>query len=344
MERWIGSRSARGIVALAAGLVVLIGGLAKFRVAADERKANETKEESAPSLPTAPPKREALRYAGKNFDQWRIELETELKPEIRADGMTALAAFGANGYGSEAARTIIEQMRGYDLDTKNSKDQQVMAEAYEAISKIGPPAIPILWKSLSSDSDRIRRFACNYFQLNETHWQPPVGELLIAARHDDANVRKTALDFLENVKDKPKTCLPILLECLKDKESGVRAKAIDNLDKMRPEAKEVMSALSVALTDAESTVRSNAIRMTGHYGSQAKPVVPELLKALDKPLHSGDFVTIMDAFAAIGPDAKDALPKLRQLQEKPNMEVFQVVGCADYSKILDRTIKKLEGK
>jgi len=58
----------------------------------------------------------SLRYDGKSFDQWQNEWKTELKPERRAEAINAFAAFGANGYGEEAAEAILEVMRGLDMD------------------------------------------------------------------------------------------------------------------------------------------------------------------------------------------------------------------------------------
>ncbi|MGH7173361.1 MAG: hypothetical protein ACRELG_24015 [Gemmataceae bacterium] len=154
MERWMGSRTARWVLALGAGLLALLVGLTKFRVGAEEAK------EAPPKTPAATkPKRESLRYGGKNFDQWCVEMQTELKPEIRMDGMTAMAAFGANGYGPEATRTIVDLMAGYELDTDNTKDQQVVEAAIEAICKIRDPALPILWESARGGYEHSRLFA-----------------------------------------------------------------------------------------------------------------------------------------------------------------------------------------
>ena len=159
MERWMGSRTARWVIALGAGLLALLVGLTKFHVGAEEAK------EVPPKIPlAAKPKREALRYGGKNFDQWRVEMETELKPEVRADGMTAMAAFGANGYGPEATRTIVELMAGYGLKTDIPKDKEVVNAAFEAIFKIADPAFPVLWESLFGDNKRSRLFAIECFQ------------------------------------------------------------------------------------------------------------------------------------------------------------------------------------
>ena len=242
MERWMGSQTTRWSIALAAGVLALLLGLTKFRIGAEESK------EAPPMTPVAAkPKREALRYGGKNFDQWRVEMQTELKPEVLADGMTAMAAFGANGYAVEAMRTIVEVMAGYDLNTINGKDEVVVKAAIEAIRKIYKPALPVLWEGVRSDNERSRSFAIHFlhdeFAISETDWHPPVDELLKAARHKDICVRQTALTLLASIKKKPKSCVPVLLECLMDEAYDVREEAIGNLEEMRPEAGEVMPAL-----------------------------------------------------------------------------------------------------
>lgn len=357
MERWIALRSSRGILVLGAGLLVLVAARTKFRAGAEETK------DAAPKISVAAkPKREALRYGGKSFDQWRVEMETELKPEVRADAMTALAAFGANGYGAEATRTIVDLMAGYELNSGFPKDKQVVEAALQAIGKIGEPSLPLLWKSVLSDNERSRFFAIKcfdhfrYFDDFHTDWHPPVADLLKAARNDDVEVRKTALKFMGKVKNKPKSCLPVLLECLDDKDSDVRETTILRLDEMRPEAREVMPALRVAITDSVPKVRYCALCTIRHYGAQAKPLVPDLLKRLEKPdtlerligvLGTYEFFALMETLAAIGPTAKEALPKLRKLREEP----IATEPLARYEKQpttfregIDQTIKKIEGK
>ena len=53
-----------------------------------------------------------LRYDGKTFDEWRTAWQTELSTEKRLEAVQALAAFGANGYGKEAAEAIFEVVEG----------------------------------------------------------------------------------------------------------------------------------------------------------------------------------------------------------------------------------------
>src|SRR5262249_13173540 len=57
---------------------------------------------------------ESLTYGSKTFAEWLLVLTTDLKPEVRAEAIRALSAFGANAYGKEAAEAIVEVMGDYD--------------------------------------------------------------------------------------------------------------------------------------------------------------------------------------------------------------------------------------
>jgi beta-lactamase regulating signal transducer with metallopeptidase domain/HEAT repeat protein len=351
MERWMGSLPARWAVVGGAGLLALSLGLASYRIRAVEpekpapvaAKEKEEDKETPKKTPAARAKCEALRYGGKNFDQWRTDLETELKPEIRADGLTALAAFGANGYGPEATRTVLELMKGYELDTSDKKDQEVVEAAIAAIAKIDEAAVPLLSESLQDDNRRVRRFASQCLLRSDKDLRAAVPFLLKAARDEDKEVAARALQTLVRVKDKPKDSLPVFLECLKDKESDVRFWSLRNVRAMRPEAAKIMSVIAAAIKDADGNVRGEAFHIVGLYGAQAKPVVPALLELLDKPDFHNWLVEIMDALAAIGPGAKEALPRLRKLRESPISNINSG-RRGNLGQLIAQTIKKIEGK
>ncbi len=267
MERWIRPLPARWAVVLGAGLLVLMLGLASYRIVAEEpektiaphekMKEASTKDASPKEPAAAKLRREALRYAGKNFDQWRVELETELKPEIRADGLTALAAFGANGYGSEAARTIIDLMGGYDLQSGNKKDDEVVEAAFDAIRKIGEPVLPVLWEGLRSDNRRIRRFAIISLDrhVDSQRMRPEAAEIILAlskAIRDSNNaVSIAAIHITRDYGAKAKSVVPALLKLL-DKPI-----AYDQFD-------DLMGAIAAI-------------------GSEAKDALPRLRKLRDEP-------------------------------------------------------------
>ena len=62
-----------------------------------------------------------LCYDGKGFEEWRREWKHELKPERRAEAVNAFAAFGANGYGKEAAEAILEVMRTLKMNASDAR-------------------------------------------------------------------------------------------------------------------------------------------------------------------------------------------------------------------------------
>jgi len=77
----------------------------------DVAQPNAAKPSAAPASDVKP----TLRYDGKTFDEWRTAWKTELSTEKRLDAVKALAAFGANGYGKEAAETILRVVPQYDF-------------------------------------------------------------------------------------------------------------------------------------------------------------------------------------------------------------------------------------
>src|SRR5262249_31413833 len=93
--------------------------------------------------------REDLRYAGKTFEQWKRDLLTELKPEIRIDGINAMREFGGNGYGKEATEVILEIARGMDSDQSSAGASGVERACHQAIRRIGEPATPALLRAIS---------------------------------------------------------------------------------------------------------------------------------------------------------------------------------------------------
>ena len=68
------------------------------------------------------PRKDAYRYDGKTFDQWRTAMVTELKPERRVEALVAMKAFGTRGYAKEAVPAILslveDHFRENDMDSR----------------------------------------------------------------------------------------------------------------------------------------------------------------------------------------------------------------------------------
>jgi beta-lactamase regulating signal transducer with metallopeptidase domain/HEAT repeat protein len=372
MERWIRPLSVRWAVVLGGGLLTLSLGLASYRVWAEDKEKPEvplqegeqrtttnkqqgTKEVHANKPAAAPIKREDLRYAGKDFYQWRRDLLTELKPSIRADGLRALGAFGANGYGPEAAKAILEILRSYDWDTLSDEDEKVVREGYMAIARIGAPALPALTQAVGGKNRTERLSGIWALREMRDRARSAVPVLLKAMKNDDVATRSSAMGAVEMIDSHANGYVPALIEALKDKDADMRrdtAATLRELSKVE-DAKKAIPALLEALRDEDSVVRLNAIQAlvligphkrgvgvvigllqdkddkdgsirTKAYeflqslGPDAKEAVPALIAVLKAP-QDGFTDVAVDTLAQIGPAAKDAVPELTKLLRSDNL-------------------------
>jgi beta-lactamase regulating signal transducer with metallopeptidase domain/protein involved in polysaccharide export with SLBB domain len=253
---------------------------------------------SGPGAAAPPAKAKgALRYGGKSFEDWRKEATTELKPAPRIEALKAMAAFGANGYGTEATAVLDEVMRGYDchegtvtilqlglsgdvpaglggglggglgLQT-DPDDARVVRAAFQAVRKIGAAAVPTLGDRLQDESRRARRFAVLSLRMLETQAPSPLED-------DDGDERPRATLWVVT------PAAPALLKALGDEDRLVRTTAISLFAEGAPDYKGFVPALVKLLKAESAEVRSDAIRALGELGRRAKPAVPAL-KALLK--------------------------------------------------------------
>jgi HEAT repeat protein len=174
-------------------IVVLLAVPAAVSTGWGEEAKRETGKETHPP----PARREALRYDGKSFDEWAEDLRTELKPERRIEAITALAAFGVNGYGREAASTIVALCKPQDPKaTDDDPDTQaLLVKAAEALRRIGgAEASPVLVDSVKDLNVAVRRFAV--VMLATAFNQVPASAtaaLVRAALDEDKEVRRGAV-------------------------------------------------------------------------------------------------------------------------------------------------------
>jgi hypothetical protein len=302
------------------------------------------------------PEREALRYAGKSFAQWRKELHTELKPELRIEGIKAMGTFGANGYGTEATTALLSVMRGYGSalgeSGKAAEEVQVIQAGWLAIRKIGPEALPSLRSALGHPHRDVRRFAITALEILESEARAAVPELLRAIndrdpfvagygcklsaalcpeqpglasalgralRSKEATVRAAAADALGCLGAAGRPAVVGLLEGVQDPFPGVRASSITALLKLEADPKLLVPTL-VALLPAErdAAVVQAAVRYFQAQAARPQQVVPALVGMLKDgdPRCTGAIL----ALGALGPAARDALPALKHLEKNATGE------------------------
>jgi HEAT repeat protein/protein involved in polysaccharide export with SLBB domain len=319
-------------------------------------KAWHNLEKDGPEEADAPPpsaRKDALRFGGKSFEQWRTELTTELDPGVRVKGIKALSAFGSNGYGSEAVRAILDVMKGYDSNALIDQDDdlKVFEAARTACNKIGAAGVPALQKGLKDPGKNVRKFAVLALGYMGSTARAAAPDLITMIRDEDPSVRYDAIQAVDRTDNKVKSYVPALAAALKDQQARVRERAALALGRIGPGARPAVPALVEALKDDEPNVRLQALRSLDDLavldasltpaliallkddngqirleaisyltkmGPKAKAAVPSLIEVM-RP-HDTRLEAIR-ALGAIGPDAKEAAPALNSLLKTTNFEL-----------------------
>src|SRR5207249_4638973 len=102
---------------------------------------------AADPLPGGPvPRKDQLRYGGKDFNAWHETLLTDLKPDVRVEAIKALGAFGSNGYADEAIAAIVAVMRKYNALEHDQETDRLTGVAQDTLARIGPKSLPAIAK------------------------------------------------------------------------------------------------------------------------------------------------------------------------------------------------------
>jgi RNA polymerase sigma factor (sigma-70 family) len=339
------------LIAAALLLLTVAGsgaGLLTFRVNArvqDDEKQGAAENQPAPQKRRPP--REALRYSGKSFDEWRTALLTELSPDVRAEGIKAITAFGKNGYGKEAVAAIVDVMSGYDVQDLTD-DQKVIDAATLGVAKIGEDALPMLLEELKKGKPNSRLFAAHCLPFFGAKARAAIPDLAKALKDSNAFVRRQALSALHSIDDKGESvrsvsaCLtdedvmvrqaaiytlehfvrskvkeaipPLLKASTTDKSSDNRRAALDILNRLQLAPSVVLPAFREALKDTDPNNRRVVLDyLTNLAPGAAQPAVTGLIEALRKPDRTDERPSIIHLLGQIGPGAKDAIPVLTEL-------------------------------
>ena len=109
-----------------------------------------------------------------------------------------------------------------------------------------------------------------------------------------------------------------LAMALEDTHPDITGRVAEMLGVMGPLAKPAMAAIGRALDNPEPSVRRSMMALIKRLGAHAAPVAPKLSE-----LHAEnpDKMEIINALAAIGPAATDALPALREYAARANPNI-----------------------
>jgi HEAT repeat protein len=217
------------------------------------------------------PRKEELRYDGKSFEAWRAYARTELKPERCVEAVEALTVFGINGYGDEAAATILEVTARF---LERPWSGKVIEKSGECLSGMEELAVPVLLKALSDRRRQVQEFSIVRLSKMSTACPASAAPVLLELVQDrDWFVSNAALIVLANIKDLP----TVLAKLLKNSENSDR----------------FIIALANRLDstgDSEGYCYA-AERLLTALGSKARLAVPALLQRLVEKDRDGDSYT-----------------------------------------------------
>lgn len=211
-------------------------------------------------------------------------------------------------------------------------DPGARAAAAEALGRFGPEAAPAeaALLRIAGDSDALVRAAA-WEALARTGDAPgAVGPVAISALDDDvAEVRVGALKTIGARGVRAEGLANRVLELSRTGWFMVRRAAAGAFHAAGVPAAEAMPVLGELLLAPDLRAVVDAIDAIGSYGAEGAPAVPALVedRLLAHPDAGIRFATAR-ALGAMGPAAKDALPRLRARVDEPDPAAREAIAAA----------------
>lgn len=188
------------------------------------------------------------------------------------------------------------------------------------------PWLPGFLNILNSDNAKMRDIAARVLGIaGLANYESGQSLMLIAdelvpyLEDSDPNIRESIARALASILPRPPSTLAApLRKLLHDSERNVRLLAMEGLSRIRPVEPETLEAvLEIARKDKSEEVKGQALRALGELGVASGEVVNLLVANLEAP---NQFIRTSAAhgLALLGPAAREAIPKLRELAEDEN--------------------------
>jgi len=199
-----------------------------------------------------------------------------------------------------------------DLDEPNLDDVRLsefqllvlgVENCKQIISKVGPPAIPSLIKSLHDD--RLQSYAADALGKMGRH---TVTHLLQELKSDDPKVREMVLRAFYDIKGEAGNAIPQVLNCLNDVNVRVKCEAIDASVAIS-KSDEVLDRIKSLIADPEPVVRQAVLINLRMFEDRAMTAFEDIVTCLDE---IEDYEEAALTLAVIGRPALFAIPHLIQ--------------------------------
>jgi HEAT repeat protein/S1-C subfamily serine protease len=224
----------------------------------------------------------------------------------------------------------VADVAGDVLNVRTDSDPVVRAAAIETLGTVGrKKGVPeALFAALADPDAGVRAAACKALRaLKPPPGKDDLAQFNAALKSDKLDVRRFAATELARLGPDAAPILVTLIDALKDPDPQVATSVHDTLGAIGPKAKlagpPLLEAMDVALAaagrDPAAADRFRRASVTLGKIGQADQALPLMRKAL----HGRDDALkkeILAAFAAMGPDAKDAVPDLCALLTEPKWQ------------------------
>ena len=213
---------------------------------AAESKPAATASPAGTAGPTDAVKSETPRprfsYDGKVFIVWERQLRNDLSPQRQTEAIKALTAFGAHGYGKQAAEAIVAAMREYrgysgltGTDVDKLKEAALIAFAGGRPRDSQPPGIdpkdtvPVLIRELKEGPPNGRLFAVAALMKIEPPDKSAIPALAEAFRRDkDTEVRLAALDAVAALDEAGDATISLVVEVVQGHDARLAVHALSS--------------------------------------------------------------------------------------------------------------------
>jgi HEAT repeat protein len=201
----------------------------------------------------------------------------------------------------------------------------------EALGQIGPTAQEAL-PALKVRPGIWSAFAVVQIDPNDQTGVPQLVKLLDGFEDRHVLTRLAILRALGGIGPRARAALPVLSDMMQDKDQYLHLEVACAVAQINPDDHTAFDLLVAALADPRTSNDDVAARQFGFLGPQAKAAVPMLIRALQAADNRDNLKRecIADALGEIGPDARDALPILRDLLTHTSRRVRESAALAIY--------------
>jgi formylglycine-generating enzyme required for sulfatase activity/Tfp pilus assembly protein PilF len=267
----------------------------------------------------ASPATSEATYDRKSFEEWRKELETELKAERQVEAIKAFAAFGNRGYNKEATEAILSVMRKIPYqrryDRRQGVEGQIGAAAIaafagrklpnaERVGFIDPKiAEPILLKETREENCNGRLFAASALGAMGQSAESALASLEESARGEkDREVREAVILSVFSIDQSGERIVSLLRELVREKDPQMLGAVLST--RTSPQIR-LVTDLQRVVWENRTTIKSR------HWSPKGRAVLRFLTELVESPDTAIRGVAF-DQIGALEVDGQDVVPALIQ--------------------------------